>query len=46
MAALTEARNTRELHVGAVKYNYDREVASGTIYYNIKININRWKQIK
>lgn len=32
MAALTEARNTRELHVGAVKYNYDREVASGTIY--------------
>ncbi len=32
MATLTEARNTRELHVGAVKYNYDREVASGTIY--------------
>lgn len=32
MAALTEARNTKELHVGAVHYNYEREVASGTVY--------------
>lgn len=32
MAALTGERNTQELHVGAVKYNYAREVASGKIY--------------
>jgi len=32
MAGLTEARNTKELHIGAVHYNYEREVASGTIY--------------
>lgn len=33
MAALTEARNTKELHVGAVKYNYGREVAAGTTVF-------------
>lgn len=33
MAALTEPRNTRELHVGAVHYSYEREVAaSATVY--------------
>ncbi|MEI3038463.1 MAG: hypothetical protein V8T90_05260 [Victivallales bacterium] len=32
MAALTEVRNTKELHVGAVHYNYEREVASGTVF--------------
>lgn len=33
MAALTEERNTRELHVGAVKYNYEREVAASSTVY-------------
>ena len=32
MAALIVARNTKELHVGAVHYNYEREVASGTVF--------------
>ena len=33
MAALTEPRNTSELHVGAVHYSYERVVAaSATVY--------------
>ena len=33
MAALTEPRNTRELHVAAVHYSYEREVAASTTVY-------------
>lgn len=33
MAALSEARNTAELHVGAIHYNFTREVASGSTVY-------------
>ena len=33
MAALTQARNTAELHVGAIHYNFEREVASGSTVY-------------
>ena len=33
MAALTQARNTAELHVGAIHYNFEREVASDNTVY-------------
>jgi len=33
MSALTQARNTAELHVGALHYNFEREVASGSTVY-------------
>ena len=33
MSALTQARNTAELHVGAIHYNFEREVASGSTVY-------------
>ena len=33
MAALTQARNTAELHVGALHYNFERETASGSTIY-------------
>ena len=33
MAALTQARNTAELHVGALHYNFEREVASDNTVY-------------
>ena len=33
MAALSQARNTAELHVGAIHYNFEREVASGSTVY-------------
>ena len=33
MAALTQARNTAELHVGAIHYNFEREVADGSTVY-------------
>ena len=33
MSALTQARNTAELHVGAIHYNFEREVASDNTVY-------------
>ena len=33
MAALSQARNTAELHVGALHYNFEREVASDNTVY-------------
>ena len=33
MSALTQARNTVELHVGAIHYNFEREVASDNTVY-------------
>ena len=33
MSALTQARNTAELHVGAIHYIFEREVASGNTVY-------------
>ncbi len=33
MAALSQARNTAELHVGALHYNFEREVADGSTVY-------------
>ena len=33
MAALSQARNTAELHVGAIHYNFEREVASENTVY-------------
>ena len=33
MAALSPARNTAELHVGAIRYNFEREVASDSTVY-------------
>ena len=33
MAALSQARNTTELHVGALHYNFEREVASDNTVY-------------
>ena len=33
MAALSQARNTAELHVGAIHYNFEREVASDNTVY-------------
>ena len=33
MSALTQARNTVELHVGATHYNFEREVASDNTVY-------------
>ena len=33
MSALTQARNTAELHVGALHYNFEREVASDNTVY-------------
>ena len=33
MSALSQARNTAELHVGALHYNFEREVASDSIVY-------------
>ena len=33
MSALTQARNTAELHVGAPHYNFEREVASENTVY-------------
>ena len=33
MTALNQARNTAELHVGAIHYNFEREVAAGNILY-------------
>ena len=33
MSALTQARNTAELHVGAIHYNFEREVASDSTVY-------------
>jgi hypothetical protein len=33
MAALSQARNTAELHVGALHYNFEREVASDATVY-------------
>ena len=33
MAALSAERNTAELHVGAIRYNFEREVASGSTVY-------------
>ena len=33
MSALTQERNTAELHVGAIHYNFEREVASGSTVF-------------
>ena len=33
MSALSDARNTAELHVGAIHYNFEREVASDNTVY-------------
>ena len=33
MAALSQARNTAELHIGAIHYNFEREVASDNTVY-------------
>ena len=33
MSALIQARNTAELHVGAIRYNFERETASGSTIY-------------
>ena len=33
MAALSQERNTAELHVGAIHYNFEREVASDSTVY-------------
>ena len=33
MSALTQARNTAELHVGAIHYNFEREIASDNTVY-------------
>lgn len=33
MAALTQSRNTIELHVGSYRYNYERETADGVTLY-------------
>ena len=33
MTALNQARNTAELHVGAIHYNFEREVADGSTVY-------------
>ena len=33
MSALSEARNTAELHIGAIHYNFERVVNDGSTVY-------------